>query len=169
MTFDPVPRYTPASSLFLPPTQSSMPAIYELPIQVALEDIDPLGHVNNVTYVQWMQSAALAHSAAQGWPHEAYVQLGAGWVVRSHTIEYLQPAYSGDSVVVVTWVADMKKVTSLRRYRIVRRTLRETGPHEALLATAATDWAFVDFKSRLPRRIAPEVSRSFEIVDPPIS
>ena len=92
-----------------------MPALFELPLRVTADDIDPLGHVNNIQYVKWMQTAALAHSAAQGWPHDEYVRLGAGWVVRSHTIEYLQPAYEGDEVVVVTWVADMKKVTSLRR------------------------------------------------------
>ena len=58
----------------------------------------------------------------------------------------------------VTWVADMKKATSLRRYRIIRRTEQETGPHEAMLATAATDWAFVDFSSRLPQNESPPKS-----------
>lgn len=143
-----------------------MPALFELPLRVTAADIDPLGHVNNIQYLKWMQSAALAHSAAQGWPHEEYVRLGAGWVVRSHTIEYLQPAYEGDEIVVVTWVADMKKVTSLRRYHIQRRQPRDDSGSRAvsLLARAATDWAFVDYTSKLPRRIAPEVSRSFEIV-----
>ena len=143
-----------------------MPALFELPLRVTADDIDPLGHVNNIQYVKWMQTAALAHSAAQGWPHDEYVRLGAGWVVRSHTIEYLQPAYEGDEVVVVTWVADMKKVTSLRRYHIERHRPKDDGSGLAvsLLARAATDWAFVDYTSKLPRRIAPEVSRSFEIV-----
>ena len=45
-------------------------------------------------------AAALAHSAAEGWPAEAYQKLGAGWVVRSHQIEYLQPAFPGDQIVV---------------------------------------------------------------------
>ncbi|RPI87679.1 MAG: acyl-CoA thioesterase, partial [Planctomycetaceae bacterium] len=98
-----------------------MPAVYELELIVDPDAIDPLGHVNNITYLQWMQSAALAHSAAQGWPHDAYVRLGAGWVVRSHTIEYLQPAYAGDRVIVRTWVADMKRATSRRGYRISRK------------------------------------------------
>ena len=98
-----------------------MPAIFEHPLVVAPEEIDRLGHVNNLVYLAWMQQAALAHSAAQGWPTERYEELGSGLVVRSHTIKYLQPAYQGEPVVVRTWVADMTKVSSTRRYKIVRR------------------------------------------------
>jgi len=136
-----------------------MPEIYEFHHTVEEDEIDSLGHANNVAYVEWMQQAALAHSAALGWPGQTYAQLGAGWVVRSHTIEYHQPALAGQRIVVRTWVATMKKVTSIRRYRIHRR-----GDDE-LLATAETKWAFVDYASGQPTRIPPEITRSFEVVD----
>jgi acyl-CoA thioester hydrolase len=140
-----------------------MPALFQLELTVAADDIDELGHASNLAYLHWMQSAALGHSAVQGWPIDAYRALGAGWVVRSHQIEYLQPAFAEDAVVVQTWVANMKKVTSLRRYKIVRR--QASG--ETILATAATDWAFIDFATRVPKRIPPEVSGAFEVlVDP---
>ncbi len=46
-----------------------------------------------------MMDAALAHSAAQGWPAERYEKLGSGvWVVRSHEIKYVEPAYEGQQV-----------------------------------------------------------------------
>lgn len=136
-----------------------MPSLYEHTLTVPESDIDELGHANNIAYLKWMQAAALAHSAVQGWPGEKYQELGAGWVVRSHQIEYLQPAFAGDAIVVRTWVADLKKVTSLRRYKIVR-----PGPEkETILAVAATDWAFIHFKTSLPKRIPPEVSGAFEL------
>jgi len=138
-----------------------MPEIYEHQHTVRPEEIDGQGHANNVVYVEWMQAAAIAHSAAQGWPGTRYRQLGQGWVVRSHRIEYLQPARAGDAIVVQTWVADMKKVSSLRRYRIVRRSDR------ALLATAETKWAFVDYATGQPARIPAEVSESFQALDQP--
>lgn len=34
---------------------------FELAISVSPSDIDQLGHVNNVRYVQWVQDAAVAH------------------------------------------------------------------------------------------------------------
>ena len=138
-----------------------MTAIYEYEHAVTDAEIDEvIMHVNNLAYMKWMQSAALAHSAAQGWPTEAYRQLGAGWVVRSHQIEYRLPALPGDSIVVRTWVANLKKVTSLRRYEIVRAG----DARRPILAVAATDWAFIDFQSHQPRRIPAEVAGAFEIV-----
>lgn len=137
-----------------------MPAIFEWMHTVADGDLDGLGHANNISYLKWMQSAALGHSAAQGWSAQAYATLGCGWVVRSHYIEYLSPAQFEETIVVRTWVADLKKVTSLRRFRIVT----ERDGKEILLATAETDWAFVDYRTGAPKRIPPEVSSAFEVV-----
>ena len=136
-----------------------MPDIFFHPHVVEAGEIDDLGHANNVVYIAWLQAAAVAHSAAQGWPSPRYHALGQGWVVRSHAIEYLLPAFAGDHVVVETWVATMKKVTSLRRYRIVR------GGDGALLATAETNWAFVDLTVGKPVRIPPEVGEAFVVVE----
>jgi len=134
-----------------------MPAIYEHTLLVTADEIDRLGHVNNLVYLRWMQAAALAHSAVQGWPPERYEQLGAGWVVRSHEIKYLQPAYADQAIVVCTWVADMTKVASTRRYKIVRAA------DQALLASAATQWAFVDYSTGTLKRIPEEVWQAFEV------
>lgn len=136
----------------------AMPAVFDFHRAVRAEDIDLLGHVNNLVYLKWMQSAAVAHSAEQGWPTERYQSLQAGWVVRSHQIEYLQPAFADHGIIVRTWVADLKKISSLRRYQILRDR------DEAVLATAATNWAFIDFATGRLTRIPLEVADAFEIV-----
>jgi acyl-CoA thioester hydrolase len=135
-----------------------VPAVFEYDLTVSDEAIDGQGHVNNLEYVRWMQQAAVAHSNAQGWTAERYKQLGAGWVVRSHKIEYLQAAFAGDRIVVYTWVADMRKVRSLRKYKMVR-----TGDG-VTVATAETDWAFFGYQNRVPRRIPTELIESFMLV-----
>ena len=43
---------------------SLIPAILEWTHTVVEGDLDGLGHANNISYLKWMQSAALAHSAA---------------------------------------------------------------------------------------------------------
>jgi len=133
-------------------------AIYEHFHTVSPDEIDGLGHANNLAYLKWMIAAATAHSKTQGWPSHAYRALGAGWVVRSHEIKYAKPAFSGERLVVYTWVADMKKFSSLRRYKIVRCH------DDELLATAATGWAFVDYATGSLRRIPPEVSGAYRVV-----
>ncbi|MFN9719490.1 MAG: acyl-CoA thioesterase [Planctomycetota bacterium] len=139
-----------------------MPAVFEFHHTVQPREIDGLGHVNNVEYLRWTQDAAVAHSAIQGWPQSAYIALGSGWVARTHTIEYISPAFEGDEIVVRTWVAEMKRVTSLRRFDIVR------GSDQKRLAIAATNWAFVNLRTGLPSRVPPEIVQAFELVsDPP--
>ena len=81
---------------FRPGSEILMPAIFEYHHSVVPDEIDRVGHVNNIEYMRWLQNAAVAHSTAQGWPPNAYYQLGRGWVVRSHFIEYLQYGYSYD-------------------------------------------------------------------------
>ncbi|WP_428256857.1 hypothetical protein [Geoalkalibacter sp.] len=42
-----------------------MPSIFQHHIEVPQSAIDANGHVNNVSYVQWVQDAAAKHSSAQ--------------------------------------------------------------------------------------------------------
>ena len=131
--------------------------VFDYPHTVAADEIDEQGRANNVVYVSWMQDAALAHSAVLGWTPERYLGLGMGWVARSHWIEYLQPAMAGDEIIVETRVSEMKKVTSRRVYRILRRSDRE------VLAKAETNWAFVNYATGKPTRIPPEIAGAFPV------
>jgi acyl-CoA thioester hydrolase len=133
--------------------------IFEYQHRVSPEDIDDLGHAGNYHYVRWLQHAAVGHSTANGWPPERYNELGAGWVVRSHHIDYLKPALEGDDLIIRTWVENMKPATSLRRYEICLRD-------GTLLARAETDWAFINYTRQKAVRIPPQVASSFEMVTP---
>jgi acyl-CoA thioester hydrolase len=134
--------------------------LYTLPIQVSARDIDTNGHVNNIVYVQWMQDAAIAHSDSAGCT-QVTAAAGCAWVVRSHQIEYLRPAFAGDRVLVQTWLVDAtRKSTSPRRYRMVRAS------DGAVLARGETLWVFVDTRTGRPRTIPPEVIGGFVLVPP---
>jgi acyl-CoA thioester hydrolase len=135
----------------------NMTEIFEYPHTVTVDETDEQGRANNVVYVSWMQDAAVAHSATLGWTPERYLQLGMGWVARSHWIEYLQPAVAGDKIIVETRVSEMKRVTSKRVYRILRRRDRQ------LLAKAETHWAFVNYTTGKPTRILEEITLAFPV------
>jgi len=118
-------------------------------------DIDELGHVSNLVYLQWVLDAALAHSEAVGWDHAAYRALGGVFVVRRHEIEYLAAVFAGDEVEVVTWVASWRGVSSERQTTIRRRR------DEVEVARASTRWAFIDLASGRPRKIPDELRQAF--------
>jgi len=135
-----------------------MPRIFRQELTVTDEAIDAFGHVNNQRYIAWMQKVATAHSAANGWPMERYLAIGAAWVVRSHFIEYLRPAFPGDRIEIFTWAGSLELREVSRRY-VFRRA--DNNRH---LARAETKWVYVDLKSGHPKRVPEELLASFEAV-----
>lgn len=125
---------------------------------VPAQAIDVQGHVNNLAYVGWMQDVAIEHSAAVGWPMRRYLELGAGWVVRSHFIEYLRPAFADERLGAHTWVPRFDQRSTPRRYLFVREDDR------TVLARAETAWVFVDLASGRRRPIPPELLEAFDPV-----
>jgi len=75
--------------------------------------------------------------------------------VRSHRVEYFLPAYEGEEVEVRTWVENIQRVRSLRKYEFVRKADGKT------LVKGETDWVFVDVKSGRPLAIPREVAEVF--------
>jgi acyl-CoA thioester hydrolase len=136
-----------------------MSALHSIKIDISPDAIDENRHVNNREYLKWMQDAAVAHSAAVGWPMERYAESGASWVVRSHHIEYLRPAFERDTLHIHTWVEGMEATSSVRRYLIWRE--RDRAP----VARAETLWVFVDQNTGRPRAIPDELRADFPLLD----
>jgi acyl-CoA thioester hydrolase len=128
---------------------------------VLAEEIDRLGHVNNLVYLRWALDAAVKHSDHNGWNFDRYQIISSAWVVRSHQITYLRPAMLGDQIEVVTGIVELSRVTCQRHYLIER--VDPAG--RTRLAEASTDWVFIDTQKGSPRRIPPEVIDAFPLVD----
>jgi acyl-CoA thioester hydrolase len=135
-----------------------MPEPFRFELVVPPTVVDGNGHVNNVAYVQWMQDAAIAHSDSTGCTRLTR-DSGGSWVARSHQIEYLSPAFAGDTIVVLTWIADFRKVRSLRKYKFTRAR------DEKVIALGETDWVFVDARTGRPRAIPAQLK---ELFGPPV-
>lgn len=126
---------------------------YSKVIVIPPDAIDENGHVNNVTYVQWMQDIAVEHYASIGGIEAQGPE--ATWVVREHKVEYLLPAFAGEEIEIRTWVENIRRVRSLRRYEFIRK------PDGKMLVKGETDWVFVDVKTGSPRAVPEEVIRVF--------
>jgi acyl-CoA thioester hydrolase len=135
-----------------------VPRIYLKRFVVPDDAMDRQGHVNNLAYVAWMQDVAIEHSAAAGWPMERYLALGAGWVVRSHFVEYLRPVVAGQRMAIYTWVPEFTQRSTPRRYFFVREDDRQ------LVARAETRWVFVDRTTGRRRPLPDDLLTAFESV-----
>ena len=130
--------------------------IYKKSLVIPQTAIDENGHVNNVAYVQWMQDIAVEHYASIGGIQAQGPD--ATWVVRSHRIEYFLPAFVGEEIEIRTWVENIQRVRSLRKYEFVRRSDGKT------LVKGETDWVFVDVHSGRPLAIPQEVIDVFKLL-----
>ena len=117
---------------------------FELPLLVAPEDIDGLGHVNNVVYLRWMQAAAGAHWEAAARPEQ---RTAVDWVVIRHEIDYKAPAFAGERLVVRTRVGEATAAT-WERLSEVRRV-----EDDRLLVQCRSVYVALDPGSGRPRRV----------------
>ena len=130
------------------------PGVFEHTFQVAPEDIDRLGHVNNVVYLRYAQDAATAHwYAAVPREHSKHLV----WVVRRHEIDYLKPALAGEQLVARTWIGAGSGAT-LERFIEFRRAA-----DAEVLAAVRSVWVALDARTLRPRRITEELRALFMV------
>jgi len=135
-----------------------MPRIRVERFTIDHSSIDLNGHVNNQEYVRWMQDIAMAHSDQQGWTTDRYVATKTTWVIRSHFIEYIRPAFDGDEILALTWVAGIETQSSRRKTRFVRARDGKT------VVEAETAWVYCDATNGRPTDITSEVREAFPVV-----
>lgn len=129
--------------------------VNETPFRVRSYECDLYGHVNHANYLRFMQEAAFDASAAVGYDFERYGALGQVWLIRESDITYLRPLVYGDTVIVRTWMDDVRRVRSRRVYE-----MRLAGSGEPV-ATATSEWIYLDSRTLRPATIPPEMVAAF--------
>jgi len=132
---------------------------FEYTLVVPTSAIDVMGHVNNVVYLDWVQTAASKHwnHATAAYfkdenPNEERIGIKKmAWVVLDHHISYKAEALEGDELVISTFVEKMAGVRSERHTRITRKN------DQKLLVTAVTNWCLLKMPEGKPMRIPEEI------------
>ncbi|HEX4936765.1 MAG TPA: thioesterase family protein [Gemmatimonadaceae bacterium] len=125
---------------------------FEIPLAIAADDIDELGHVNNVVYLRWAQDVATAHWRAAA---TAEQQDGIAWVALRHEIDYKHPALPGDAIVASTWVGQAEAIRFERFVEILRARDRR------VLARTRTLWCPIARATGKVTRVSDDVRRVF--------
>ena len=127
---------------------SAIPHRY--PIGIDPVDIDFMGHVNNASYLKWVQAAVIDHWRALA-PAEAVA--GHLWVALKHEITYRRPGFLGDDVIATVL---LEKVQGARAFY---ETIIKRG--EDVLAEVRSSWCCVDAVTLRPARVAREIVQCF--------
>jgi len=138
------------------PKAAPQPAgVFKMRCRVRWRDIDGAGHVNNATYMAYIEDCGVQVAAAHGWPMGRIMDTGFAIVARRYRIDYRQPALLDEELEIATWVSDVKRATAVRHYTITRVADGE------LLARAHVLWVWVDLKTGRPIRIPPGFLENF--------
>lgn len=113
---------------------------------VTENDLDALNHVNNVTYLQWVQNVAEKHWNEIG---NADSDIKYAWVVIRHEIDYFLPAILNDEINITTYIGDSYGVKSERFVEIKKA--------DKLLAKAKTVWCLLDKNTMKPVKVPSEI------------
>jgi acyl-CoA thioester hydrolase len=124
--------------------------LYRCPLRWA--DMDQLGHVNNVTYVDYLQEARVDMLRVHP-PTPGGEELAAGVVVVRHEVRYLRPlVFRRRPVSIEVWVTELRAATFTLAYEVFDET--EDGRRVYLQARSVlTPYVF---DSERPRRVSPE-------------
>jgi acyl-CoA thioester hydrolase len=126
-------------------------------------DLDQLGHVNNVVYVDYLQEARVDLLRAHGRGPRA---LADGLVVVRHEVTYLKPlTFDFRPVSIECWVTDIKAATFTMAYEIFHETPSPDGADRERLvyARATTVLTPFVFAEERPRRITAEERTALEV------
>lgn len=119
---------------------------------VAIEpaDIDFMGHVNNASYLKWVQAAIISHWQGVA-PAEAVARHL--WVALKHEITYRRPAFLNDDVIATVL---LEKVQGAKAFyqTVIRRG-------DEVLADVRSSWCCLDAETRRPARLAAHIIERF--------
>lgn len=126
------------------------PPVHPYPIAVDPQDIDFMGHVNNASYLKWVQEAVIDHWRSLA-PAEAVAQHL--WVALKHEITYLRPTFLDDEVIAHVV---LERVHGARAFY---ETLIKRG--EEVVAEIRSSWCCLDAETMRPARLAREIVARF--------
>lgn len=128
--------------------RSFIPHTFSVAIDAA--DIDFMGHVNNASYLKWVQDAVVSH-----WQRFAPADAVAThlWVALKHEITYRKPTFLDDDVIATVL---LEKVLGARAFY---ETIIKRG--EEVVAEVKSSWCCLDAQTLRPARLAANVIEQF--------
>ncbi len=141
---DPFPEAPPAP-----------PGVFTMQREVEWRDMDTAQHVNNATYLNYMEECGIQAVKSFGWSMQRMQAENFAIVARQHRIEYKLQATLGDILSISTFLSDVKRSHATRHYRITRH---DTGD---LVVQAQSLWVFVNLQTNAIMRLPAAMLEDF--------
>jgi acyl-CoA thioester hydrolase len=131
--------------------------ISERIIRVRTYECDSNGHVNNATYLNYLEYGRFEFLRDIGFDYQLMLKEGYGIFVARVEIDYKRPAMMDDEILIQSWPLKKGAVSGVIGQKITRG--------DDIIAEAKVTWAFVDANG-LPAKLPPEFNISLLGPDP---
>ncbi len=131
--------------------------VYDCPVRWA--DLDLLGHVNNVTYVDYLQEARIDMLLTHA-PDTRAIDLAEGVVVVRHEVRFVAPlTFRLHPVKIECWVTEVRAATFTMAYEVYDEAPDGSRTVYLQAKTLLTPYVFAEER---PRRITPDEKASLQ-------
>lgn len=118
--------------------------------------IDYVGHVNNIIYIQWIENGRVRLMEAIGMPiTEIAIDERIVPVLTETTIKYKKPFYLNNDVIIETWLSKLNNASAIIEFRFYneKNELCSSGQQRGL---------FINRVTGRPSRLSENHRKSFE-------
>jgi acyl-CoA thioester hydrolase len=133
--------------------------VYTQELEIQPQHCDVQNHLNNVVYVQWVQDVAIAAYRSKGYSRAMDEGKNIIWFVRRHEIDYLAPAFVGETIRAATWVERGTLSTFFRQTEFTREV------DQQLVCRSLTEWCYFDANRNRPAKIPSDIKAAFLAVE----
>jgi YbgC/YbaW family acyl-CoA thioester hydrolase len=130
--------------------------IFESRHKVRSYECDSYGHVNNATYLNFLEFARMEALEAKSLTLDKFKKSGFLVLIRRVEIDYKYPATMGDILLIKTFVSDHRRTSGTFTQQIIREQDKKS------IVTANVSWVFTNLQGR-PIPIPPVIKEAFGI------
>jgi acyl-CoA thioester hydrolase len=127
----------------------------EFDLEVYTYQIDIVGHLSNIIYVEWMEIGRLKLLEAMGMPVTELTKKSVFPILVNTNITYKKPIFYGDKIKVEVWISKLNAASAIIEFRFYKNG-------ETLAATGNQKGLFINGDSGTPIRLPIEDRKLFE-------
>ena len=125
--------------------------------QVYTYQIDYVGHMSNIVYIEWMEIGRTKLLEYIGLPLNKLEELGIAPVLVNTEITYKKPLYIYDEAKIELWVSKLNNASAIMSFNFYNSK-------NELAAIGKQIGLFINLTTKKPHRLGPEQRTAFEKV-----
>jgi YbgC/YbaW family acyl-CoA thioester hydrolase len=131
---------------------------FDTEITVRPHEIDWNRHVNQSVYLDYLLHARIDQMRrCYKMPIEEFFKRGYSWITKSISIEYIQSAFMGETIIVRTWIETVGKRGVTVRFQMLKKA------DESLVTEGKAVFILVNARTGKPEVIPDDVKEKYTI------